>query len=77
MLSPKMWNKTGTPALTPSIQHSTGSSTQHNKEKKENKGHIDQKGKSKAASICSWHDGFHKNPKEFPKNKQIKTPRTK
>lgn len=58
--------------LTPLIQHSTESSSLHNKARKGNKRHTDYKGRTKTAHIHRQHDIYVEDPKESTK----KSPRT-
>ena len=44
------------------IQHSSGSPSYSNQRRKRNKMNLDQKGRSKALTVCRWHDTVHKKP---------------
>ena len=51
-------------AFTTLIQHSTGSPS-HSNQTRRNKRHANQKGRSKTAFICRWHDTVHRESQRF------------
>ena len=61
-ISPKIRNKTRVPILTTTIQHSFGSFSHSNQNRKRNKRNPNWKRKNKALTICRWHDPLHRKP---------------
>ena len=51
------------PLFTTIIQHSSGSPSSSNQRRKRNKRNQDRK-RSKALTVCRWHDTVRKNPKD-------------
>ena len=54
------------PTFSTIIQHSSGSSTYTNQQRKRKKRNPDQKRRSKTLTVCRWHDTVH-NPKDSSK----------
>ena len=46
------------------IQYSSGSPSYSNQRRKGNRRNPDQKRRSKAVTVCRWHDTVHRNPKD-------------
>ena len=63
-IPPKIRNKTRVSTFTTIIQHSSGSPNYSNQRRKRIKTHADQKRRSKALTVCRWHDTVHKNLKD-------------
>ena len=61
-ISSKVRNKTRVPTFTITIQHSFGSSGHSNQSRKRNKKNPNWKIRSKALTVCSWHDPLHRKP---------------
>ena len=61
-ISPKDRNKTRVPTFTITIQHSFGSFGHSNQSRKRNKRNPNWKGRSKALTVCRWHDPLHRKP---------------
>ena len=61
-ISSKVRNKTRVPTFTITIQHSFGSSGHSNQSRKRNKRNPNWKRRSKALTICRWHDPLHRKP---------------
>ena len=61
-ISPKIRNKTRVSTFTIIIQHSSGSPSYNNQRRKRNKSNLDQKRRSKALTVCRWHDTLHRKP---------------
>ena len=60
--SPKIRNKTRVSTFTTIIQHSSGSPSYSNQRRIRNKRNPDQKRRSKALTVCIWHDTVHRKP---------------
>ena len=56
----KIRNKTRLPTLTSIIQHSFGSFSHSSQRRKRNKRNPNQKIRSKAVTVCRWHDTIHR-----------------
>ena len=56
---PKIRNKTRVSTFTTIIQHSSGSPSTSNQRRKRNKRNPDWKTRSKALTLCRWHDTVH------------------
>ena len=63
-ISSKVRNKTRVPIFTITIQHSFGRFGHSNQSRRRNKRNPNWKRRSKALTICRWHDPLHKNPKD-------------
>ena len=59
-ISSKIRNKTKMPTLTAIIQLSFGSFSHSNQRRKRNKRNPNQKRRSKAVTVCRWHDTLHR-----------------
>ena len=59
-IAPKIRNKTRVPILTTIIQHSFGSFNHNNQRWKRNERNTDRKRRSKALTVCRWHDPLHR-----------------
>ena len=55
-------NETRVSAFATIIQHSSGSPSYSNQGRKRNKRNPDWKRRSKALSVCKWHDTVHRKP---------------
>ena len=55
-IPPKIGNKTRVSTFTTIIQHTSGSPSYSNQRRKRNKRNPDQKRRSKALTVCRWHD---------------------
>ena len=62
--SPKIRNKTRVSTFTTINQHSSGSPNYSNQRRKKNKRNSDQKRRSKALTVCRWHDIYIESPKD-------------
>ena len=62
-IAPKIGNKTRVFIFTTIVQHSFGSSSYNNERRKRKKMNPDWKRKSKALTVCRWHDPLHRKPK--------------
>ena len=60
--SSKVSNKTRVPTFTIIIQHSFGSFGHSNQSRKRNKRNPNWKRRSKALTVCRWHDPLHRKP---------------
>ena len=61
-IPPKIRNTTRVSTFTTIIQHSSGSPSYSNQRRKRNKRNPDQKRRSKALTVCRWHDTVHRKP---------------
>ena len=61
-IPPKIRNKTSVSTFTTIIQHSSGSPSYSNQRRKRNKRNLDRKRRSKALTVCRWHDTVHRKP---------------
>ena len=59
---PKIRDKTRVSTYTTIIQHSFGSPSYSNQRLKRNKRNSDWKRRSKALTVCRWHDTVHRKP---------------
>ena len=59
---PKIRNKTRVSIFTTITQHSSGSPSYSNQRRKRNKRNPDWKRRSKALTVCRWHDTVHRKP---------------
>ena len=59
-ISSKIRNKTRLSTLPTIIQHSFGSFSHSNQRRKRNKRNPNQKRRSKAVTVCRWHDTIHR-----------------
>ena len=59
-IQPMIRNKTRVSTFTTVIQHSSGSANYGNQIRKRNKNNPDQKRRSKALTVCRWHDTVHR-----------------
>ena len=62
-IPPRIRNKTSVSTFTTIIQHSSGSPSYSNQRRKRNKRNPHWK-RSKALTVCRWHDTVHKTPKD-------------
>ena len=61
-ISSKVRNKTTVPTFTTTIKHSFGSFGHSNQSRKRNKRNPNWKRRSKALTVCRWHDPLHRKP---------------
>ena len=61
-IPPNIRNKTRVSSFTTIIQHSSGSPSYSNQRRKRHKRNPDQKTRSKALTVCRWHDTVHRKP---------------
>ena len=61
-IPPKIRNKTRVFYFATIIQHSSGSPSYSNQRRKRNKRNPDWKRRSKALTVCRWHDTVHRKP---------------
>ena len=61
-ICPKIRNKTRVSTFGTIIQRSSGSPSYSNQRRKRNKRNLDRKRRSKALTVCRWHDTVHRKP---------------
>ena len=61
-IQPMIRNKTRVSTFTTIIQQSSGNSRYSNQRRKRNKRKPDHKRRSKAFTVCTWHDTVHRKP---------------